>query len=273
MVLPGKFGKITAGVTAAIIIILGMLTIWSIARQSALIEFSTDMRLQAAVKEHKVDELNLEAQRESVLWAKWMFWATIYSIALSGGALFGLWRSIGLTREAISDNRRLGEAQSRAYVHAASAHHANTDKGYGLLINLINVGETPAAIFEIGARIRKVQHGNIENSLAERPAFQMKSWTALGPGLPPLDVRLDIEKAVDIINEFSRPIDGYVFLVDGTISYRDVYGQWFETDFAFWSYTTQTGKVTGNNKLRRPTSRIRAYQAVEKPTRRNPSSA
>lgn len=264
---PGWLRNCMFTLTLGLIVVFSIAAVWSIARQNALAEYTADVRIKAAAAGKAYDELDLAAQQQMALWAKWTFWLTISSVALSAVALVGLWKSLQQTREAITDNRRLGEAQTRAYVHAASARHAWTDTGYGLLINVLNVGQTPASHFEVCGQLRKVKHGDIEKSLDQFVQLPMKGWTTLGPGQAPTDVRLDISDYLDIVAEFGTPQEGYVLLVDGSIRYRDMYGHWFETRYAFWSHTVETGQINGRNKLRRPTSRLRAYEAVAEPLR------
>lgn len=207
---------------------------------------------------------DLKAQEDMAFWAKWMFWASAVSTIFAGFAFIILLVSLRQTSQAIGDNRKLGEDQTRAYVHVASARHSWTESGYGMIISVENAGETPARIFEVGGRMQKIKVGDVSGSVVHQ-IYKMKSWAALGPKLPPTTVRLDTSEYRDLIVEFGTPVKDHVLLLTGTVRYQDIYNHWFETDFAFYSYTSATTEPDRYNKLRRPTARLRAYERVKAP--------
>lgn len=210
-----------------------------------------------------VEWADLLAQQEMAKWARYMFWATAASVLLSLGALIGLFFSLRQTSLALCENKQLGQAQARAYVHVSSARHSWTDEGYGLLLNIENVGETPAKSFEVGGILLKAEVGNVSAQIFPR-TYKMKRWAALG-GKSKLSVRLDTKAFNALVIEFGRPVDGHVLLVTGTVRYADIFDSWHETDFSFYSYTSETGRENRNNKLRRPTTNQRSYTMVAKP--------
>lgn len=219
----------------------------------------------AAYVGHDALRLDLAAQQQMACWAAWMTLATAVGVIVSGFAVFGVFVSLRQTRAAIRDNRRLGEAQTRAYVQVAGARHAWTDAGYGLILEVVNVGETPARIFEVGGHMQKVAVGQVSRSI-RHSTYEMKRWSSLGPGGSPTTVRLDTANP-ELIREFRRLVPDHVLLVNGVVRYQDVYDQWFETEFAFYSYTAETGFINGHTKLRRPTASLRAYEPVPAPPR------
>ncbi|AMX99973.1 hypothetical protein A4R29_11070 [Mesorhizobium ciceri biovar biserrulae] len=222
------------------------------------------LRLVAANLPATKDLLDLQAQQDMAFWAKWMFWGTVVSIVLSAFALLAVLGSLRQTSRAIGDARKLGEDQTRAYVHVNSAKHSWTDVGYGLVLSIENVGETPARVFEIGGRLQKAKIGEVSGVIV--PAtYPMKRWAAVGPKVPATTVRLDTAAFNDLIVEFRQPVAGHVLLLTGTVRYQDIYNKWFETDFAFFSHTAITGEPDRESKLRRPTAQLRSYVSVEPP--------
>ncbi|MDZ7872058.1 MAG: hypothetical protein U5N27_02055 [Rhizobium sp.] len=210
-----------------------------------------------------VEWADLLAQQEMAKWARFMFWATVASLALSLGALIGLFLSLRQTSLALRENKQLGQSQARAYVHVASARHSWTDGGYALLLDIENVGETPAKFFEVGGILLKAEVGKVSAQIIPR-TYNMKRWAALG-GKSKLTVRLDTTAFNALVIEFGRPLDGHVLLVTGTVRYADIFDSWHETDFSFYSYTSETGSENRNNKLRRPTTNQRSYTRVVRP--------
>lgn len=222
------------------------------------------LRLVAAKLPATKDLLDLQAQQDMAFWAKWMFWVSAASVVLSAFALLAVLWSLRQTSRAISDARTLGEDQTRAYVHVSSARHSWTDVGYGLVLSVENVGDTPARVFEIGGRLQKAKIGAVSEVIVHQ-TYPMKRWGTIGTKVPATTVRLDTTAFRDLIVEFGRPIDGHVLLLTGTVRYQDIYNKWFETDFAFYSYTAATGEPDRESKLRRPTAQLRSYVPVAAP--------
>lgn len=69
----------------------------------------------------RLELLDLAAQQEMALWAKWMFGTSVASVLLSGAALVALFVSLRQTRTVIQDTREIGEAQTRAFIVVKSA--------------------------------------------------------------------------------------------------------------------------------------------------------
>ncbi|TIX89169.1 hypothetical protein [Rhizobium sp. P44RR-XXIV] len=208
-----------------------------------------------------VQAADLATQKQMACWAGLSFGGTILSVVLSALALIGLFISLELTRRSITHTRELGQAQTRAYVHAASAGHLwdNTDGSYTVLLWVENVGETPAKVFEIGATLKKVRQGQITSSI-KAESYEMKAWSALGPKLKPTSVRLDLQKFTELAREFRSPVEDHVILLTGTIRYQDIFDRWFETDFALYTHATNPKGPEAHIKFRRPTAQIRSYE-------------
>jgi hypothetical protein len=210
---------------------------------------------------------DLMAQQQMACWSAFAFLGTVISIVVSAAALGGLLVSLGLTRLSIRENRQLGESGVRAYVHVSRAVHHWTDVNgpYTVLLYLENCGSTPAKKFEVGGRLDKVKLGEVSANI--RPGvYPMKAWSGIGTG-PPTSVRLDVLEFTELAREFVKLDRDYVILLQGTIRYQDVFDQWFETDFAFYSHTTTPKGRFSLTKLRRPTaSNLRSYEPARSPS-------
>ncbi|MCX5579465.1 hypothetical protein [Kaistia terrae] len=212
------------------------------------------------------DSLDLAAQQEMAYWARWMFWVTCVSLVLSAVALLSLWTSLKQTREALTTTKALAHAETRAYVHATTAEHY-VGNGYKLVIHLENVGATPAPNFNVAAKVIKAKVGEIGETI-ERALpvsnFGLKGWNSLGPSSKPTTVSIAPAEVGDndLVSQMAVGLDGYVFLLVGTVRYSDIYGTFFESDFAFFSRSTFGTMLENSNAFQRAPASLRSYVPV-----------
>lgn len=106
------------------------------------------------------DAADLNAQMDMAYWAKWMFWATIGSLCLSGGALWGLYKSLGQTRTSILQAKQTGALERRAWVIISSVEliHClpieNEKYLFRFAVKIENSGLLPAQPVNICARLK-----------------------------------------------------------------------------------------------------------------------
>lgn len=196
---------------------------------------------------------DLEAQKEMVTWAFSSFLVSLGSLAMSGAALYGLFSSLAQTRTAIKDNRELGEVQARAYVHATEVKIGQTAKP---IVVCHNTGQTPAKFFAIGAELKKVPEGSVTAN-AHLSSYEMKAWPALAGGQT-LSVNVDPTDGKNLVYKLVNDqfASKETLLLVGRIIYCDVFDQYFETGFAF--YTTPDRKL----KFSRPVNSLPAFHKI-----------
>jgi len=80
---------------------------------------------------------DIEAQEGMAFWAQAMFWATI-------GTIFVAAIGVGYVRNTVLENRRIGQAQVRAYLSCKSATYMAGKDGLTITPIIVNDGESPA---------------------------------------------------------------------------------------------------------------------------------
>ncbi|TAW65986.1 hypothetical protein ELI15_17135 [Rhizobium ruizarguesonis] len=180
------------------------------------------------------EEANLAAQEKVAYWAFPMFVATGLSVLVSAVALVGLFGSLRQTKRAIKDNRELGEAQIRAYVEAENVEFASD--GQALVVELLNMGQTPVVSFDVTTEILAVPEKQISQNI-RLPVGRKKSFDGIGCGdHGRRPVRVKPAAGVELIDEFvgNVPPPGKACLVIGRIDYKDVFDREWTTGFAFY---------------------------------------
>lgn len=195
-----------------------------------------------------MDLADLQAQQDMAYWAKWMFWATLASLAASILAVCGLFVSIRQTHRAIRDTREIGEMQVQAYVHITKATFG---KFSPFVIHCKNTGQTPASHFGVRARTTLCTPGSVSSSIDMQSldTVPWKLWTGLGAGEEQsVAVNVPDSSAVDAF-----PGEGQILLVYGQVLYCTVFNHDHVTDFAFYTDKASRGR------FRKPTTNLRAY--------------
>ncbi|TBY27443.1 hypothetical protein [Rhizobium leguminosarum] len=180
------------------------------------------------------EEANLAAQETVAYWAFPMFVATGLSVIVSAVALGGLFGSLWQTKKAIGDNRELGEAQIRAYVEAEGVGFAGDGKA--LIVELLNMGQTPVLSFNITTEILAVPDKQITENI-RLPFGHQKSFDGIGCGEHGhRSVRVKPTSGFELIGAFASnvPPAGRACLVIGRIDYKDVFDKEWTTGFAFY---------------------------------------
>lgn len=238
-----------AFVTAGIITIFIVLTIWDVAR----LDLFHRVQLQAIAPDD-LDALDLNAQQRMADWAFWMLVATLLSAALSGLALLALLRSLKQTDTALRDGRTLGEMQSQAYVQATGVTFG---QGNSVIVECHNFGQTPASHFSLNGFAQRVKLGEVERSISTGNE-RFKTWTGLGPGQT-LTVNVDVDR--DIVQAFRTGQFDFdeVLLISGSVLYVTAFNRDHISDFAFFAFHRS------QDKFRRPTANLRAFARLPSP--------
>lgn len=212
------------------------------------------------------DVTDLNAQIEMAYWAKNMYYATLISIAVGVAGFGGLVLSLLQTGRAINDNhvtsadaRELGKAQARAYLHVTGI--VCTDGA--VLAKVSNTGETPSPVYFVGCEAKRIPLGQISSSL-KLGDYRMKSWQAL-PAKTELPARVEVTNGAELLHQNLHHTVGIYewgeadrLVITGTVIYEDIFGEMFQTAFAFYAPNSM-------GKFLKPTHMLPAYMPHPSP--------
>ena len=114
-------------------------------------------------EEEKRAEANLTAQTNMAQWAKWMFWATVATFSITGAGVVFLYQDI-------RQNRRIGEAQIRAYLFVGNydvVRETLPSESLKIVPQLANSGQSPAFVSRVVEMAAFVEN---DGSIHERKA-------------------------------------------------------------------------------------------------------
>lgn len=207
---------------------------------------------------------------------------TIFTVIL-------VWRTLVATQKMVRDTARIGEAQSRAYVHADKVHFfwGNENQTRPRVeIWVRNTGLTPANWYEIRIKELVYPHEGFDHStpIIDQVTFPEKfegPWNAIpadGEGNKATFFFVE-ENEIEEINKaamdrmgLSKPSHG--FSVVGEIRYQTFFGEIFISQFAFGramlptyrvdrTDTRDVDGVTINNNFERPIALSRYAAKLE----------
>jgi len=222
-----KIGMELTALIAGALVLLAMIGYGAIIRYTSGFPFACDGPC--------IEGLDLQAQQSMASAAWWMFGATIVATALSAGALIALVTSLRQTRQAIADNRDIGEHQTQAYVHAETITGSLAN---GVMVTVANTGLTPASHFSVTYTAQVVKRGEVFQQYHFRQD-RFVTYSALGPG-ERLLVGLAIP-ATALTREGLFHHGGDLLLITGTILYVTVFNHDFETQFVFFGQAGKNG--------------------------------
>jgi len=208
-------------------------------------------RTNQANQEHRTNH-DLTAQRAMAKYAWWMIVVTFGTLLTAAAGIYYL-------RDTLKETRRIGETQTRAYVHAKDAEIKSTYDGTfdKIILTVENVGETPAKWFSVGVEFRFGEDTEItkhaEISVVDRV------WGPIAPNTP-LTVNTtlpDEQRMNEVAANFEAIIKGQssnIGYILGRIRYCTIYDEIFATEFIF-AYRQHNG-----DKMFRPMSVMRAFE-------------
>lgn len=157
-------------------------------------------------------------------------------------AVLVAYRAYTHAAQVASDERVQARIREQAYIHADAAWLERSEDGlYCLQFRFINSGQTPALHFGFAATARTVPRR--EASAEPFPQFneeELKHWAAIGGQGDTRTARWRREES-----SFTGLLGGRlaaskvdreatVILVMGVVSYQTIYGETFDTEFAFF---------------------------------------
>jgi len=206
--------------------------------------FSTALKCMAvsadATREAQLSKYDLQAQQEMAEWAFALLLLGVAGTFSSIAGLIALFLSLAQTRAAIRDNRVLGEAQTRAYVHVDSAVLRWGDSlgsNPSFTLTAINTGQTPAKWFECNATVftRPLDTAGLHSHSMSFDDIDLQNvaahrWNALGGGgqltFHAGTKSIDVARAAYGRKDVSLDIAGIV-------KYETFFGEIFESEFWF----------------------------------------
>lgn len=204
-------------------------------------------------REPQRSEEDLKAQKDMARYAFWMLLVTGFvgslTIILTGVGVY-------FVRETLAETRRIGEAQTRAYVFAKEAIIFNSHTEHPTIrIKLFNTGASPAKYFRVGCVAYLRPYGTTSEYMI--PAdLDYGYWTGLGAGSSDT-VGQHPAGLVERIGEADSQLGTRALIIAGRVIYCDIFGDEWESDFAFFRYPPFEDRRT---KMSRAVARLKAYE-------------
>jgi hypothetical protein len=178
-----------------------------------------------------------------------------------------LWAAtVGLVRGA----DRTAERQLRPYVHASNAQFIWDDIGARVIVECSNSGETPATYFELGAVSRALWRGPADCVIIPTD-LTYRRWSALGGGnTKTIGVRgAASDDGADPFGEDARVVlearGEMNFFILGRLRYGDVFGNEYETEFAFFTPNTRPNSTNSDGvKMLNPPGKFVAFRLTKR---------
>jgi hypothetical protein len=175
---------------------------------------------------------DLRAQERVAHATDWIAWLTLAACVLSLFALGALIYTLNLQREANRIARRASNDQLRAYLHFESTTIVRDPERGGLRAALVirNFGQTPAR--QIVTSTQEGVGSNIPDHEIIDDFGVYEIMSDLGPQQSHTYYFFIDDKLVERINSGDDPDARQIKWV-GRVGYRDVFGRYFVTNFAF----------------------------------------
>lgn len=178
---------------------------------------------------------------------EWWYWArrlvsTEDTLAQWFMMLFTV-AAAGLLWWTLVETRKIGKAQTRAYLHVEKAeviwlnslgHFENTERGdvFAVVLNVRNTGTTPAKWHEISGRItvrKRSESGSIDlNSSIVKPM----RWGHIAPG-EASNSRFGSHESLPLFHDATES-ENHMLMASGLLTYETVFGEICDVPFAFF---------------------------------------
>lgn len=186
-----------------------------------------------SAREQQRAEEDLDAQQQMAEWAKWMLIATVVMAAVTLFGVVFVWQTLVATQDMARDARKIGEAQSRAYVDVASLTlilSKGDPQRHEIHVVVRNTGLTPC--LKYGLRAKLAFFENSGSAPFNVQATGMHVYASIAPqSIDEVCYFPFIDPSIGAV--MGNVEEGYSFVVDGTVTYRTLYGEKYETDFSF----------------------------------------
>ena len=189
-------------------------------------------------------------------------WATVI---FTGVGAFLIWRTLLATQDAVFETRRIGEAQTRAYVHVESAKMFWGNENAAaprISLRVVNTGQTPARWFEVGGKISTISLSEdgavtLDRGFLDEPRewLRFHRWTSLGPGETGLTVGFGSADEVGLLSHIYPERLNIAVVVRGVVRYETFFNEVFESEFCFVrkAPSQYVGEIVREESAKRPT--------------------
>ena len=198
------------------------------------------------------------------------WWVLLLSVGQMLAGLVGIYfvartlraneAAVAVANETLASQRKASVDESRAYVHAASAMlERDTAGNPRVQFGFRNTGQTPATFFEFAATFVEVSRGTARQQ--PFPVFSrgdFKRWSPIGAGDLVTAAWQDDRLRGRLFAHTIRQQSVILFL--GAVQYRTIYGELFETQFAYFVSTVPD--LNSEAKLSRSTNPAKAYHLI-----------
>lgn len=182
--------------------------------------------------------MDLKAQQDMAFWALWMFIVSAIGLPVNIAGLTAIFISLRHTRESITNDRAIGEAQVRAYLHCVSARYERSKSQITAIIELSNTGNSPASNVHVEG------DASVQEVLGTFSHFRVAAWASsrtTSADFPPViassktsdsvtffwenDFTEAVEKSEDIVHKRAVFEHGNTIWFDLVVSWTDVFGK------------------------------------------------
>lgn len=228
--------KIRAQILPSIVLILTSIVIIAAIIFAIKTDFNTNYKEKISALNLKdatqISARDLAQQMSMAHHSYYQLILTFFSLVISMIGLITIYMSLKHTRDALHNTKTFGIAQTCAYLHVSSVEKSEIE---GWLIKCKNTGNSPALDVIISSYVQSTKP-----PVGPRFKFPDDNCNIVG-SVPSGDERPFVIRApiLDGADEYGV---GSYFLISGTITYSDVFGSRYKSEFAFYKKTGKKGK-------------------------------
>ena len=162
--------------------------------------------------------------------------------------------TLGVARDTLDQSKIANRRSQRAYVQADSAKFSDSDIPR-IVLKVSNTGNTPAHWFEVASKSRNFSgNQNVSDVISFDDVGEFARWNALGAGKT-LTCNVG---GPNVLGEISQSrLDGVKIVIFGIIRYKTIFGEIYETQFAF-----RRSSYKRNAFLARPSISMETYKLI-----------
>ncbi|MDF1726160.1 MAG: hypothetical protein P1U53_00290 [Sulfitobacter sp.] len=198
------------------------------------------IEIEQSERENHRAQKDLRAQRYMAVWAFIMALAAVATVVVTTLGLIWIKGTLDATRAGVKSSdasvevaREIGQNQTRAYVDVASLIlilKIEPKPRYEIHVVVRNTGLTPC--LKYGLRAKLAFFENSGSAPFSVPETGMHVYASIAPQSTDSVCYFPfIHPSVEALSANAET--GFSFVIDGTVTYRTLYGEKFETDFSF----------------------------------------
>ena len=196
----------------------------------------------AAYQDRQGADYDLQAQRDMAFWAFWMVILGGVSLIVSSGGVWLVWQSLRHTREALINDRVMGQAQTRAYITISTFQTGIWLDRIKVEASFVNTGQTPARNIRFYIAWRSEEAGPFLDEWHPQEVTAAEGRGTLGAGLPMVG-KIDTAKKIEDRDRSLSPEQiaavregNAEFWVYGIVEYEDVFHQLRKTRYRYYMH-------------------------------------